>query len=238
MHEDLSNGLALFISSPGGSGLAAERIVNVCRTYSGNRFEVVVPKQAKSAATMICLGAKKVHMSPTSELGPIDPQFFQVLADGSRGLLPADIIVQTYKSLLSDAVNTPGRVEPYLQQLDRYDARFVGIMERETQLGEEMAVTLLKTGMMSSTSKSKIKAKIKLFTDPTMAGSHGRPIFREQAANCGLVIQNIDHTADPWKWIMELHVRSDLMVTGQNAKLIESKKNTFVAQAPRRREEI
>lgn len=32
---DLSKGLSLLISSPGGDGLAAERIINVCRSYSG-----------------------------------------------------------------------------------------------------------------------------------------------------------------------------------------------------------
>ena len=32
---DLSNGLALMLSSSGGDGLAAERIVNTCRSYSG-----------------------------------------------------------------------------------------------------------------------------------------------------------------------------------------------------------
>lgn len=29
---DLSKGLALFISSPGGDGLAAERIINICKS--------------------------------------------------------------------------------------------------------------------------------------------------------------------------------------------------------------
>jgi len=32
---DLENGLALFISSRGGDTLAAERIINICRSYSG-----------------------------------------------------------------------------------------------------------------------------------------------------------------------------------------------------------
>ena len=32
---DLENGLVLFVDSPGGDGLAAERIINVCRSYSG-----------------------------------------------------------------------------------------------------------------------------------------------------------------------------------------------------------
>lgn len=75
--SDLSHGLSLIINSPGGDGLAAERIINVCCSYAEGNFEVVVPKMAKSAATMICLGAKCISMSKTSELGPIDPQIYR-----------------------------------------------------------------------------------------------------------------------------------------------------------------
>lgn len=47
---DLTNGLALLISSPGGSGLAAERIINICRNYSvTGEYSAIVPGKAKSA---------------------------------------------------------------------------------------------------------------------------------------------------------------------------------------------
>jgi hypothetical protein len=43
--------VVLIINSPGGEGVAAERIVNVLRSYSpGNTFSVIVPRKAKSAA--------------------------------------------------------------------------------------------------------------------------------------------------------------------------------------------
>ena len=54
-----SQELVLLINSPGGEALPAERIVNICRTYSNGKFCVMVPKAAKSAATMICLGLIK-----------------------------------------------------------------------------------------------------------------------------------------------------------------------------------
>jgi ClpP class serine protease len=67
---DLSKGLVLMVNSPGGDILAAERIVNICRSYSGTGdYWVLVPGRAKSAATIICLGAHKIIMSPSSELG-------------------------------------------------------------------------------------------------------------------------------------------------------------------------
>src|SRR5580700_8489866 len=40
--------LVLVINSPGGEAFAAERIVNICRSFSPNGFTVIVPKMAKS----------------------------------------------------------------------------------------------------------------------------------------------------------------------------------------------
>lgn len=39
------------------------------------RLTVIVPDQAKSAATLLALGAHQILMGPTSDLGPVDPQF-------------------------------------------------------------------------------------------------------------------------------------------------------------------
>ncbi len=54
-----SRELVLLLNCPGGDALAAERIVNVCHSFSkNNKFSVIVPKMAKSAATMICLAPR------------------------------------------------------------------------------------------------------------------------------------------------------------------------------------
>ncbi|MEK6881398.1 MAG: hypothetical protein AABY22_17375, partial [Nanoarchaeota archaeon] len=54
------NDLLLMLSSPGGSAVAAEKIQLVCQEYSKSKkgsFIALVPKSAKSAATIIALGA-------------------------------------------------------------------------------------------------------------------------------------------------------------------------------------
>jgi ClpP class serine protease len=73
-NTDTSRGLTLILDAPGGDGLAAERIIRACRSYTKKDFEAIVPARAKSAATMVCLGADRILMGKTSELGPIDPQ--------------------------------------------------------------------------------------------------------------------------------------------------------------------
>lgn len=65
----------LIIHSRGGSVEPAYLISKSCKRLSKNKFVVAIPRRAKSAATLISLGADQIHMGLMSELGPIDPQF-------------------------------------------------------------------------------------------------------------------------------------------------------------------
>jgi hypothetical protein len=49
-------------------------LISKCCTKFASRFVVAVPRLAKSAGTLIALGAAEIHMGIISELGPIDPQ--------------------------------------------------------------------------------------------------------------------------------------------------------------------
>ncbi len=62
----------LFLYSAGGDTMVPWRLVSMIREYC-DKFSVVVPYKAHSAATMIALGADEIVMSNLSELSPIDP---------------------------------------------------------------------------------------------------------------------------------------------------------------------
>lgn len=62
----------LFIYSAGGDTMVPWRLVSMIREYC-DKFSVLIPYKAHSAATMIALGADEVVMSDLSELSPIDP---------------------------------------------------------------------------------------------------------------------------------------------------------------------
>jgi hypothetical protein len=117
-------GLLLVLNSPGGAVLAAERIINVCRKYSKNNFDVLVPNKAKSAATIISFGSNRVWMSATSELGPIDPQIV-VKSGGEWNRVGLAFLVKSYDDLFKSAVSCKERIEPFLQQLERFDSRLI-----------------------------------------------------------------------------------------------------------------
>lgn len=63
----------LLLWFPGGDGESAVRMVR-SMLHRCHELTVVVPDQAKSAATLLALGAHHIAMGPTSDLGPVDPQ--------------------------------------------------------------------------------------------------------------------------------------------------------------------
>lgn len=220
---DLSKGLALVISSPGGDGVASERIIKVCRSYSGTgEFWAIVPGKAKSAATMICMGASKIFMGPASELGPVDPQIW--IADDSHPTsMSACHVVESYKTLFESAVNEQGRLEPYLQQLEKYSANLIKHYESIIELSKDISIKALKSGMMKGKTDEDIENSIDVFLKPETTKSHGRPIFRDVARDSGLIIEDIDTKSDFGKLIYELYIRAKFAADSEVSKLIEGK---------------
>jgi len=228
---DFSKGLALIISSPGGIGLEAERIINVLRSYSGTgEYFALVPAKAKSAATMICLGASKIVMGKTSELGTIDPQV--AIKDKDKvSRFSVYNIVKSYESLFDRAVKETGHLEPYIQQLSNYDEREIAEYRTALLLSDDIAVRALKTGMLREMSEADIKKKIGIFLIPeAKAKVHGRPISAEDAINCGLNI-DLKVVNDPlWRLLYELYIRLDNYVSiNNNAKILECHDKSFSA---------
>lgn len=229
---DLTNGLVLMISSPGGDGLAAERIVNILRTHSGaGEYWALVPGKAKSAATMVCFGASRIYMGPSSELGPVDPQLI-TSQGGVRKQFSIHNIVNSYEELFMKAVNEKGgNLEPYLQQLDRYDNKEIQEFKAAIDLANDISIRTLKSGMMKRFSEDTIRQKIEGFLSPKRTKSHGRPIFREEAAACELNVYKIDKGDENWGHAYDLYMRSDQLVSTFASKCIEGKEFSFVVPA-------
>lgn len=232
---DLSNGLALIISSLGGDGVAAERMINICKCYSKtNDFWAIIPGKAKSAATMVCLGAAKIYMGAASELGPVDPQIVILDEKNIPRYISVFHVVDSYSELFRKAIQEKdGKIEPYLQQLSKYDASIISHYNSLIELAEDISIKALKKGMMKDVDEAQIKDQIKIFLKPQKTKIHGRPIFRDDAKTAGLIIENIDTNERLGKLIYELYIRSRFYADRQVAKLIESKENSAYVQPPK-----
>jgi hypothetical protein len=66
--------VALLIDSPGGLADVAYRVARILQRDSG--FTVVIPRFAKSAATLLSLGATRAMMGEDAEIGPLDAQLW------------------------------------------------------------------------------------------------------------------------------------------------------------------
>ena len=235
INTNCKKGISLMLNAPGGDGLAAERIIKICRSYSENDFEAIVPSRSKSAATIVCLGSDRILMGPTSELGPVDPQvFYDFGYGGAPHLLPADTIVDSYERLFEKAtVPEPVgvRIEPYLQQLLRFDDVYVQNLRNMQSLSDDIELRNAKLSMLKGKKDGEIKKLLKPFTDPSESKDHGRGIFREEARKCGLNIEPIDRHDELWSTIRALYTRCDFVVSKSEgpSKLIETTEDKYYA---------
>jgi hypothetical protein len=215
--------VTLILSSAGGLGLAAERIVNVCRAYSKGNFEVIVPHMAKSAATLICFGASQIYMSPTAELGPVDPQVKYMTDAGKVEWISAQEYVRSYEELMNKATSGEAkRIETLVQQLARYDARYIEQLRSAQALSKSISIKLLQSGMMLGVSEEGISDKIKPFLLQEQTRSHGRMITMKEGKECGLKIKEIPLRSKLWNNLRELFIRADWVVSRRSTKILES----------------
>jgi len=131
----------LVLLSQGGSIEAAYQISKLCKSHAKGKFIVVVPRQAKSAATLIALGADEIHMGPLGQLGPIDPQ----LDD-----LPALGVNQALRTIAKVSQEYPGSAEMFAAYLHRALTVYqIGYCDRISESAEQYAIRLLSNKKLS-----------------------------------------------------------------------------------------
>ncbi len=66
--------VAVLLDSPGGSAKDAYQMATILRNHCGG-FDVLIPRYAKSAATLFSLGADNLVLDRDAEIGPLDAQY-------------------------------------------------------------------------------------------------------------------------------------------------------------------
>lgn len=149
-----------------------------------------------------------------------------MLNDGETGKpfpISAEEYVRSYEQLMDRATSGKAkRIEPILQELMHYDARYIEQLRSWQALAESISVKLLKSGMMAKYSEADIKKRIRAFLVQKQTRSHGRMITMAEAMKCGLNVSKIELRSELWNWIWELYVRADYVVSGRCSKIMES----------------
>jgi hypothetical protein len=185
---------------------------------------------AKSAGTLIALGADEIVMGYCSELGPIDPQI-PIIVGNKPQWVSAWTFIRTRDLLQQKAQEAITRGENpavYLQQLAGVDPVFVTHCEQLMTFARQLVRKFI-FGRVRDKQLAEERGKqvVDFLGNVEEHISHGRLILaRELRDNCGSVL-NVRELAEDdglWQLLWELYVRCEVYLKlGQpKAKLIET----------------
>jgi hypothetical protein len=215
--------LDLLLHTRGGDINVAEKLLTMVRSRIGDAgaFRVVVPHCAKSAGTLLALGADCVVMSDTSELGPIDPQIAHADKHGVRIQYSAALYINTFTeyatALKANSDDPVARI--MLEKLDPVLlSQCRAFMNRAAKIAEgHLSIGMFRTGEHNRTRTASMLLDINEWL------SHGQMINHAEAAGpkLGLVVEYVAPTAPLWQLIWRLFCTQTLII-GDAVKLYES----------------
>lgn len=211
----------LLINSAGGNGNAAEKLLMMCRKRFSESFTIIVPNFAKSAATMMCLGADKILMGYLAELGPIDPQ---ISMGSNQPATPARSFIDGLE-MVRENVKKGDPPNMYLSMLQKVRPELISICQSAIDDARCFAGSWLSKYMLKDDQKH-AQEVAKWLSDGQTYKSHGKVIDYVEAKNVlKLNAEPINPDSELWYWVWELYVRSVLFLKDRGpdaAKLYET----------------
>jgi len=203
--------LEVLLHSPGGSAEIAYQAVRFFRRHC-KKLNVIVPLTAKSAATLMCVGADAIYMGELAELGPIDVQIRNPIEKGAKSISPLDefksaeflrdyaveildvftlLILRrsgmSVKESLHESLHFTAEImRPLYEQLDPLE---IGEYKRALAIGGEYADRLL---AMTKNPRATAISEALLSKYP----SHGFVIDRNEARSLGLPVHALEETQE------------------------------------------
>jgi hypothetical protein len=215
--------LDFMLNTPGGDIDAAVKMVGILRrrVAGTGKFRVIVPDFAKSAGTLICIGADSIVMSDTSELGPIDPQ----IRIPDKGYRPAHSYVDSYDRL-AQIIDAPATYEggktadAEKQLLATFDPALVDLCRQALRRSTQLAESLLKQGMLREGNWTLVAAQ--LTDNARWLTQHSAVIDSDDASSMGLRVDYISPDTTEWQAYWRLYCEQRLALMPDSPKLFES----------------
>lgn len=234
------NILNLIIDSPGGDGSTAEKLIELCRAYCA-KLRVIIPNRAKSAATIIALGADEIVMGHCSEIGPIDAQV-PIVVGGIPRYISAQSFIDAKDTLEQEfadrlKANPKADVRDLLQQLASLDVTFIDHCKKLMEFCKDVARKNLEKHMFAEIKKAKnrnaaIEKVIQGLAQPSQFQIHARMIDGNTAkTKLGLNVKQLAKDDDLWKTVWNYYIRADVFLSGRHgtpgSKMVESREESL-----------
>lgn len=198
---DSTKPLHVMLSSPGGDGEVAVRLVRAMQARCSELI-MIIPDMAKSAATLMCLGADGILMGPASDLGPVDPQF--QLGDGR--LVGAKEIEQAVASAEARVQAAPDTFPLYAGLLSDVNM----LMVEQARSAMARSYDLIKEALScSGRSATECDALADRLSGPLVDESrtHAASVGPDQAVALGLPVTVAEPESVQWQLIWALWTR-------------------------------
>lgn len=182
---DRNKGLDIFLHTPGGGMAATESIIDYLRSMFGTDIRAFIPQIAMSAGTMIACACKEIYMGKHSSIGPVDPQF-----DG----LPAQGIIDEFERAAKEVSKDQSRLLVWSPILRQLRPAFLTECDKTTKWAKEMVIKWLESGMFKDDPKKKRLARkvTKALTGHQKNRSHSRHFNIEAARLIGLDVKDLE----------------------------------------------
>jgi hypothetical protein len=209
----------LLLHTGGGDIDAAEKLIGLVRAKVGGdkgEIRVIIPDYAKSAGTLMALGADRLVMSDSSELGAIDPQVHLHDGLGNRICHSVLVYLSSYERYAEALRAQPE--DPVAQLMfDKFDPALVSKFTAIRQRARNLAENLLKR-------RGKNFSKIAgILMDVNRWPSHSQVISAQDAADeIGLDVDIMDGDDLLWQKYWELYCHLRIAVT-PSQKIFESR---------------
>ncbi len=199
--------IALIIDSPGGDARRAYQIAILLQKRCGT-FTAIIPRYAKSAATLLSLGANRIILGKYAELGPLDTQIMDLEREERRSALDEVQSLERLQAFALEAVDQAmfllvGRmgkttttllphVLTYITHmmrplLEKIDTVHYTQSSRILKVAEEYATRLLeRTGFPKAKAETIARTLVESYPE------HGFVIDPIEAQNIGLKIEEPD----------------------------------------------
>lgn len=198
---DPSEDLHVLLASPGGDGETAVRLVRSAQARC-HELTVVVPDQAKSAGTILAMGAHHILMGPTSDLGPVDPQF-----QLGETLVAAKDIIAAVEAAERSVQEHPETYTLHASLL----ADVTALMVQQARSALERSGDLVEEALRSNPDRTpdQVRALRERLREPLieLPKSHSAIFGATEAAAAGLPVIQVDPSSAQWQLAWRLWIK-------------------------------
>lgn len=198
-NADPTRPLHVIFRTLGGDANAALRLVRQAQSRC-TELTVIVPDLAKSAGTLFVLGAHHLIMGPTSDLGPVDPQFRD--PQDPRELIAGKTIIRAVEYAEERIAANPDTYPLHVSLLQGISAPLLHTAHDEIDRSEELIREFLSVVHDDDAVENMAQGLCtRLVDEPT---DHAATVSADDARQMGLPVKKMTASDAQWQAIWRL----------------------------------